>query len=762
MSINGPEIQQSPRNQRDGSWLRRLPRPSFQLSGIYCRDTFVWRAASVGVWGGGGLAAGISAASMPTGLGAWFDIFLSIILYTVLLVFAAVGISAILTLFHVPLPRLFTGGLLSVCTLVTLILYYADLYIVASLIISVIYALAGAITGMLIWKMASLKLTIRRKVVVILTAFMLTGIFLIWFRQAYTSIPTEQQVYDADAFVQNLTAASNPARPGSSDYMSFTYGSGEDRHRNEFGEEATLTSESVDASAYIDKWPRLRKLFWGFDETALPLNGRVWMPEGEGPFPITIMVHGNHLMEDFSDEGYGYLGELLASRGIIAVSIDENFLNYSVWSGIPNQDMKMRAWMILKHLQQISAFNSKSGNHFYGKVDVQRVGLVGHSRGGQAVAMAADRSRFFAADQTLTGLEKLQIKAVVALAPTDKKVDNKSATLKDVYYLALQGARDADVNNFYGDRQYGRASFSPNSERFKTSLYIVDANHSQFNTEWGALDETVPGGLFISRKDVMDAADQREAAKVYVSALLEVALHGNREYIGLFRDYRTGLGWLPSTQYFNRYESAGFHRLAGFDEDRDKTSLQNGGKAEAAGMVLWDEQEAKDRDQNGKGTRSVVLEWEDGGSYALNIPGDNFIRESERRDASLIFSMTNLEKDLDIIENGEVPLPKLEVELQNREGVAVRLPLDRFRPVSHLPRITYTWIPGFGKWMDEGKYVDSTEPVFQTYILPMKSFREANPQFSPANLEKVTFYFVGGPGKIMLDDIGFEYSHFML
>ena len=51
------------------------------------------------------------------------------------------------------------------------------------------------------------------------------------------------------------------------------------------------------------------------------------MPEGEGPFPLTLIVHGNHNMIDYSDDGYGYLGSLLASRRIIAVSVDENFLN---------------------------------------------------------------------------------------------------------------------------------------------------------------------------------------------------------------------------------------------------------------------------------------------------------------------------------------------------------------------------------------------------------------------------------------------------
>ena len=34
-------------------------------------------------------------------------------------------------------------------------------------------------------------------------------------------------------------------------------------------------------------------------------------------------------MEQYSDPGYGYLGELMASRGFIFASVDENFLNNS-------------------------------------------------------------------------------------------------------------------------------------------------------------------------------------------------------------------------------------------------------------------------------------------------------------------------------------------------------------------------------------------------------------------------------------------------
>ncbi|GJM73545.1 hypothetical protein HMSSN036_57610 [Paenibacillus macerans] len=138
--------------------------------------------------------------------------------------------------------------------------------------------------------------------------------------------------------------ADNPANPGSYRVSTLYYGSGQDRWQLEFGKETDLRSASVDASAYIKNWPRLRTWFWGYDQRALPVNGRVWMPDAgkgnseyAGPYPLVLIVHGNHLMEDFSDGGYAYLGELLASRGYVAVSVDENFLNYSAWSGDSRQ-----------------------------------------------------------------------------------------------------------------------------------------------------------------------------------------------------------------------------------------------------------------------------------------------------------------------------------------------------------------------------------------------------------------------------------------
>lgn len=142
--------------------------------------------------------------------------------------------------------------------------------------------------------------------------------------------------------------------------------------------------------------------------------------------------------------------------------------------------------------------------------------------------MAADATRWFKDDPVMAAVNRFNITSVIALAPTDKTIDDQQARLKDINYLTLQGARDGDVHDFYGDRQYIRTSYSQGSSAFKSSLYIADANHSQFNSDWGGYDQTLPAGLFLNRAQIMDADKQRQIAKVYVSAFLETTLHEKR------------------------------------------------------------------------------------------------------------------------------------------------------------------------------------------------------------------------------------------
>ena len=157
----------------------------------------------------------------------------------------------------------------------------------------------------------------------------------------------------------------NPANSGNYDYNFFTYGSGSDLHRADFSATVNQITPTVDASDFITKWDKKRESFWGFDPSQLPINGRVWLPEGEGPFPLILMVHGNHTMEYLSTSGYDYLGELLASRGFITISVDEDFINYSSTYGSPNRNYELRTWMLLQHLVHLQTMNESADHHLY-------------------------------------------------------------------------------------------------------------------------------------------------------------------------------------------------------------------------------------------------------------------------------------------------------------------------------------------------------------------------------------------------------------
>ncbi|MBP3961491.1 chlorophyllase/cutinase-like alpha/beta fold protein [Paenibacillus lignilyticus] len=738
--------------KRLASWLLDRAAHTFQY------DTAIWRYALVGVWIVCSTLLIIAALGMPTGIGVLFDCVLIVLLGVIVIGAAGVIGAYLLTLCYVPVPRL----TLAVFGIAGAIMYKicdeTDIGNPLSILMSASFALIGLLGGLIIGMIASRRIAVLVKVTLVIT-LTLTGLtFDKWPMNVQsaalpvTVIPSE----DAGSAGVELLQADNPAEPGLYRVRSFTYGSGNDTHRDEFGSGVDLTSQSVDASTYIKRWNWLRHFFWGFDQQELPLNGRVWMPEEKGNYPLVLIVHGNHLMEQFSDGGYEYLGEMLASRGFIAVSVDENFLNYSFWGNIPNNDMKVRAWILLKHLQQIAVFSEQKDNPFYQEVNLQQVALIGHSRGGQAVAMAADRNKWFKDDKTLASMNGIHIQAVVGVAPTDTNVDKMKAELKDKYYLSLQGASDGDVDTFNGERQFIRTSFSPDSERFKATLYIGEANHSRFNTDWGTMDDSLPGGLLLRRSGMIPAEDQREIAKVYISAFLEAALYGKKEYEPLFSDYRTGLEWLPQASYINRYEDGSFLPLARMDEDYDKAKMSGGVKAKAENLQ-WSEEGAEDRDGNKKGSRGVVLQWkEEDGSFTLELPdtvGEQVAEADE--DQQLIFSMTNLEQDLKDDDEGlDIPLPDIDVELKSEDGATVRLPLDEFKPVTPLPYTIFTRFPWLEKTIKNGKYKVPTEAVFQTYNLPFERFEEANPEFDPAELSQVTFYFTSTQGKVMMDDIG--------
>jgi len=551
-------------------------------------------------------------------------------------------------------------------------------------------------------------------------------------------------------------AAPNPSLDGPYPYRTYFYGSGDDKHRKEYGKGVDFKTDPVDAGPFMGFFDKLDR-YWGFDFKHLPLNGHVWFPDGPGPFPLVLIVHGNHPMKRFSDGGYEYLGTLLASRGFITVSVDENFLNQD-FAG----ENDARAFLLLEHLRVWRRWNETEGHEFHGKVDMDRIAMIGHSRGGEAAVHAAAFNRLtrYPDDAKVQFDYGFSIRSVVAIAPCDGqyKPAGHPTTLEDVNYLVIQGGHDSDVRTFMGLGQFDRVRFTAGDFRFKSAIYVYQANHSRFNTDWGKLDAVTPPAIWtINEKPILGAAKQRRVAKVLISAFLEATLNGKDKYLPIFEDVRNAGAWLPGGIYVNRYQDSTFKVIAGFEEDFDVTTATIPG-AELLGenLVTWKEAAVPSRTSGGSSQENwtAVLEWDNerrdesgrtkSGSYTITLSTEAVSDLGVNRGAKLALSVA--------AEDPQQAEPlDLTIELADTDGNVSRVPLSAVGPIH--PALTirlFKW-----GWLEKTLNTEPAERVLQTYAIPMARFIEENASFDPAKLRTIRFLFDRcEKGAIILDDVG--------
>jgi hypothetical protein len=579
--------------------------------------------------------------------------------------------------------------------------------------------------------------------------------------------------------------ASNPGLPGEHQVQTLTYGTGTDGRRAEFGANVDLVSRTVDGSKLIDNWDGaggwLRTRYWGFDETELPLQARVWYPAGEGPFPLVLIVHGNHDMEDFSDPGYGYLGELFASRGIILASVDENFLNGSIADLVNiyeapglDEENDARGWLLLEHLALWRDWNSDPDHFFYEKVDMDRLAVIGHSRGGEAVAVAAAFNELgrYPDDATLEFDFGFNLRGVIAIAPVDGQYRprERGTSIRNVNYFTIHGSQDGDVQSFMGTSQYSRVEISPSDTalRFKSSLYVLGANHGQFNTAWGRVDLPAFWGWMLDTDSIMDPEAQRDVARVYFSAFLEVVLRDRFEYLPIFRDARYAAAWLPDTFFINQYADAARRDIVNFEEDIDPaTTTVEHGRITGEYLTQWNESYIELK-WHPLDTHVVVLAWDsevnaETARYEITLPED---WNSAGAASTLTFSLSESsggtkpkgwepdeedepeENEGRDEEDGDESKPlDWTIVLKDSRGETAALPLSHDQEL-------YPQIQAVTR---RASFLDSADPaevLLRRYAFRLKEFVAENPAFDPAALTSVCFVFDRSEkGAIVLDDL---------
>lgn len=254
----------------------------------------------------------------------------------------------------------------------------------------------------------------------------------------------------------------------------------------------------------------------GSNETiTAQIRGVIYQPEGySGKSPLLLFVHGNHgscdpaetpgakapggpkceaeTLPGFykrNDEGYAYLGENLASWGYTVVSLDQDELmarQDGLGKGMHNRRLLIMA--MLDKLDEASTTNvpittdSNVGNLLNGKLDMTRIGLMGHSRGGDAV------SSFIEYDHTRPTGKRYPLRAVISLAP----VDYERHSPYGVPFMSVFGSCDGDVSNLQGARLYERSQYTGDPyPRFQVEQ--IGGNHDSYNTVWQADGDDASG-----------------------------------------------------------------------------------------------------------------------------------------------------------------------------------------------------------------------------------------------------------------------------
>jgi hypothetical protein len=389
---------------------------------------------------------------------------------------------------------------------------------------------------------------------------------------------------DGDLYIKGevTDTLSNPAAPGSFTYDEIVYAAPGLSYPGSLSEYTMFQSPTAgyetgtrdisdfaNVSGYVS---------WPFDSSNVPINGLLRVPDGSGPFPLVLFVHGNHSPDENSTPGYIYLCNLIASHGMIAGTIDCNFLN----GGSGENDG--RAIVHLEHVRQFKLWNEQAGHSLYGKIDMNKVMIVGHSRGGEGVGHAG---YFNTLDQVvpdpgdppvpLDGSQGLgpyhfNLQAVVAIAPTDNQYQPVTGkTVVNDNYFIIHGSRDGDVWPFNGYQTYDRAhpidpgAPTADAPGFKALLWVYRANHNYFNSVWAQ-----------ESSNTLTRAEQENVAKVYINAIALAMLKNISRYMNLLKDHQLSYtnGWIPNTiKLVSQYQDKQRQFIAHYEEDNVLTTV---------------------------------------------------------------------------------------------------------------------------------------------------------------------------------------------
>ncbi|MGO4254906.1 Ig-like domain-containing protein [Marmoricola sp. RAF53] len=233
----------------------------------------------------------------------------------------------------------------------------------------------------------------------------------------------------------------------------------------------------------------------------LEIRGQLYYPADRAePSPLLVLVHGNHGSCDAGQDsttatctqykrneaGYAYLAENLATWGYTTFSLSQDQLMMRQDNN-KGKGMHQRRKLIAAALDALIAANKPGGlpvdehttigTTLVGRLDLTRIGLMGHSRGGDAVTSFIDYNR------ERTDGPRYPLRGVISLAP----VDYERKAPYGMPYMTILPFCDGDVSNLQGARFFERSQYVNGDDPFpRIQSSQLGAIHNWYNTVWYA------------------------------------------------------------------------------------------------------------------------------------------------------------------------------------------------------------------------------------------------------------------------------------
>ena len=519
----------------------------------------------------------------------------------------------------------------------------------------------------------------------------------------------------------------------------------------------------------------------GFPDS-VEVRGSVHYPAdlSSGPFPVLFFLHGRHdCCYDTTDptntnsdwpctgtykaitsyEGYDYLANTMASHGYIVVSVSCNAIN-AADDTVADYGMSGRGQLLQHHMDLWNSYNTSAGGPFdslfIGKLDMQRVGTMGHSRGGEGVIFNALYNQSLGSPYG--------IKAVITLAPVDflRHVMHGTPLLNVAPYC------DGDVNDIQGVHFYDDSRYTDSTDEApKHSVLMLGANHNYFNTVWTP-GSYIAGGVddwlyYFSNSDPhcgesastrFDTTTQKAAFNAYAAAFYRIYIGHETQFSPILdvNDIAPPLSsLLDSSNVFVSYQPAKSDRrdinrtdslytdtlnsLGGrvTDSGISATAICGGGLAEPdCGITVNAAQKPHDGSIYTMGVSQMKMSWADTTSWYLNeIPHtsqDASAFENIIFRAAVNFNTSPFNTPLDFT-----------VQLIDSEGVVSNA------VISHFSNSLF-----FQQGIEPG---DLPKVLLNTISLPLTAFTGVNKQ----KLRFVKFLFnKNASGSFVFSDLAFS------